>query len=116
MKITQLQPTPNCRVSFRRSEHQKVSTAPGCYVLTTFQDDILYIGQADRTDKCLNQRFLEHLDNPEKTLPTAEGKAIWFYFLEYESNRIGVLENTWLQTFETTEGHLPILNKIRSPG
>ena len=113
MRITQLQPLPNCRVSFKRSEYKKVSTAPGCYVLTTFQGEILYIG---KTDRSLDVRFQEHLGNSEKTQPTDEGKAFWFYFLEYESNKIGVLEKTWVNAFVTTEGRLPLLNKISPPG
>ena len=112
MKTTQMQPLLNRKIAFKRSEYQKIPTVAGCYVLSTFQDDVLYIGQA----VSLNRRFLEHLDNPEKTHPTAEGKAFWFHFLEYDTDKIGVLENTWLQTFEMTEGRLPILNKVHSPG
>lgn len=112
MIITQLQPLPDRKIAFKRSEYTKIPTVAGCYVLSTFQNDILYIGQS----LDLNRRFQEHLDYPEKTRPTDEGAAFWFHFLEYEAKRVGVLENTWLHTFEMTEGRLPTLNKVRSPG
>ena len=112
MNITQLRPVPNIKFAFRRSEHQKIPFISGCYVLATFQNEILYIGKS--VD--LNRRFQEHLDVPEKTLPTTDGKAFWFYILEQDATLIGNLENTWLQTFQITEGRLPSLNKVDSPG
>ena len=83
----------------------------GCYVLTNTDNSILYIGQAIK----INQRFQQHLDNPEKTQPTQEGVAWKFWFLECDSKKLSFLENSWLQEFQRKEGHLPILNKVQAP-
>jgi predicted GIY-YIG superfamily endonuclease len=83
----------------------------GCYVLATFDDDILYIGL---TDSFFN-RFQQHLDNPEKANTTQIGKAVWFYHFLYDINNLPKLERTWLNQYESVHGELPILNKISSP-
>lgn len=83
----------------------------GCYVLTSFEDDILYIGLSDN----LHNRFQQHLDNPEKTGMTKNGKAVWFYFLEYEVINLEKLERSWLHQYECIHGNLPVLNKFNSP-
>ena len=111
MKITELEPEPVNKVLFKNSEFKKIMLKSGCYVLTNFENDILYIGLAVN----LNKRFLQHLDNPEKTNPTNEGKAIWFYFIEFDEKNLQKLERTWLNKFTSILGRLPILNKINSP-
>jgi len=111
MKIEQLSPSLNNKVLFKLSSYKNVPKISGCYVLTTFDNDILYIGLSDN----LHRRFQQHLDNPEKTLPTPEGKAIWFFYLEYDDSILQKLERTWLNQFQTMQGDLPILNKVNSP-
>lgn len=59
--------------------------------------------------------FKEHINNPEKVLPTATGKAFWFYFLEYDKINLNILERTWLEKYERIQGFLAVLNKIHSP-
>ncbi len=110
MKTTRLQPFPNRKITFTRSEFKKIPRVAGCYVLSTVEDDVLYIGQSDD----VNRRFQEHLDNSEKTHPTADGKAFWFHFLEYDVKQIGSLEAAWIHQFETMVGRLPILNKVHA--
>lgn len=111
MNIDELIPKPSAKVQFKLASFKSVPRENGCYVLTTFDNQILYIGLA--TD--LNNRFKQHLDNPEKTNPTADGKAIWFYFVTYDPKNLPKLERTWLNQYSSKIGRLPILNKIESP-
>jgi len=111
MKIEQLSPEPCNKVQFKLSFYKSVPKISGCYILTTFENDILYIGLSDN----LYNRFQQHLDNPQKTQPTIIGKAVWFFYMEYDTNNLPKLERTWLNQFESTQGELPILNKVNSP-
>lgn len=86
-----------------------VPAGSGCYVLTTFEEHVLYVGLAVN----LRRRFIEHLDNPEKTKLTAEGRATKFHWLE--TSDIQRVERTWLNIHVNAEGRFPILNKIYSP-
>jgi len=111
MKIEQLSPKPNDKVQFKLSSYKSVPKTSGCYILATFENDILYVGLSDN----LYNRFQQHLDNPEKTKPTSTGKAIWFFYIEYDITNLPKLERTWLNQFEVIEGKLPVLNKVSSP-
>ncbi|WP_420507426.1 GIY-YIG nuclease family protein [Nitratireductor aquimarinus] len=86
-----------------------VSEKSGCYVLATFQEDILYVGLT----KNLRRRFGQHLDSPEKVATTAEGRAIWFSWLECAE--LEKVERTWLNSHARAHGVWPILNKVYSP-
>lgn len=111
MTIEELDPKPTLRAQFKLAHFKSIPQENGCYVLTTFDNKILYIGLA--TD--LRSRFQQHLENPEKTNPTPDGKAIWFYFKTFDSKNLPKLERTWLNQFTNIHGHLPILNKVNSP-
>jgi excinuclease UvrABC nuclease subunit len=111
MKIEQLIPLPKEKVQFKLSSFKFVPKKAGCYVLTTFDNYILYIGLSDS----LFDRFQQHLANPQKTNPTIEGKAIWFYYTIYDPINLAKLERTWINQFVAIHGRLPILNKINSP-
>lgn len=111
MRIEELIPLPIDKIIFALASYKSVPKDFGCYVLTTFDNHILYIGLSEN----LNDRFKMHLANPEKTNPTIEGKAIWFYFSAYNPGNLPKLERTWLNQFVAIHGHLPILNKINSP-
>ncbi|HEX8575757.1 MAG TPA: GIY-YIG nuclease family protein [Flavobacterium sp.] len=111
MKIEELIPKPNNKVQFKLASFKAVPQDNGCYILTTFEDEILYIGLATN----LNNRFKQHLDNPRKTNPTSEGKAIWFYFTSFDLKNLPKLERTWLNQFTNIHGRLPVLNKVNSP-
>lgn len=108
MKVAELTPLPKDRVHFKLAFFKSVPKGTGCYVLTTFDNDILYIGLSNN----LYDRFKQHLDSPEKTNPTTEGKAIWFYYITFDQNNLPKLERTWLNQFTSIHGRLPILNKI----
>lgn len=111
MKINQLLPLPKDKVLFKLTSFKFVPKASGCYVLTTFYNDILYIGLSDS----LFYRFQQHLANSEKTNPTQEGKTIWFYYTIYNPHNLPKLERTWINQFVALNGQLPILNKVNSP-
>ena len=111
MKIEMLNPLPVGRVPFALSAYIKVPKIAGCYILTAYNNDVLYIGLATN----LNDRFKQHLDNVEKINPTAEGKAIWFHFSTFDLMNLPKLERTWLNQFLNVHGRLPILNKKNSP-
>lgn len=110
MKIDNLVPKPITKVQFRLAFSKLVPSESGCYVLATFDNDILYIGLATN----LHNRFKNHLDNPEKTNPTNSGKAIWFYYTTFDPKNLPKLERTWLNQFADIHGQLPTLNKIYS--
>ncbi len=111
MKIEELIPLPKDKVHFKLASFKFVPKKEGYYVLTTFDNDILYIGLSDN----LFDRFQQHLGNPEKTNPTKEGKAIWFYFTTYDPKNLPKLERSWINQFDTKHGRKPILNKVSSP-
>ena len=111
MKVEELVPIPDIKALFKLSAYKAVPNSSGCYVLTTYDDYILYIGLTDN----LLMRFQQHIDNPVKTKPNVEGKAIWFYYKLYNSKKLNFLERTWINQFVAVHGNLPILNKVNSP-
>jgi len=109
MKIHELTPCPTQCESYKRNRERFIPETSGCYVLTTFDKVILYIGLT----KNLRRRINEHLDNSEKTKTTLHGRAVLFYW--FESNELNKIERTWLNTHIQHEGIFPILNKVYSP-
>ena len=109
MNISALRPALGPSESFRRARHRFIPKLAGCYALTTFTGEIIYLGLT----RNLWRRFVEHLDTPEKTRPTPIGKATTFWWLvtdECEST-----ERAWLNLYESHEGKLPPLNRAASP-
>lgn len=111
MNATSLMPAPGGKFRFHLSCYRQIPQKPGCYALTTFNNDILYIGLSGN----LFERFQQHLSNPEKTNPTDAGRAVWFYFLTYPKEELAKLERTWLNQFESEHAHKPLFNKVDSP-
>ncbi len=111
MNVTDLSPLPRSKILFNLSFFKEVPTIAGCYILTTFEGAVLYIGLSVN----LNTRFQQHLDNPEKINLTSEGKAFWFHFSGYNKTNLNKLERTWLNQYQTIHGRRPILNKMDSP-
>lgn len=109
MRLSILVPAPTQREPFRRSRERFVPASSGCYVLTTFDQTVLYIGLSNN----LRRRMNEHLDNAEKTALTKQGRAAFFYWME--SKDVNKIERTWLNTHIQYEGVIPILNKVFSP-
>lgn len=109
MNVTSLVPKPTNNESFLRSRERYIPEKPGCYALTTITGHVLYIGLA--TD--LRQRLNQHLDAPEKTGLTAQGRATLVYW--YETAETNKVERTWLNIHQLSDGGYPLLNKIYSP-
>lgn len=111
MKIGQLVPEITLRLQFTLRHHKFVPQEPGCYVLTTFDGDVLYVGLTDQ----LHRRFAEHRDTKEKCQPTEQGTAFWFYYLPCELKELERIERTWLNIHVECHGVRPILNRVDSP-
>lgn len=109
MKVASLSPRPPKSESFRRSRERFIPEAPGCYVLTTFEQVVLYIGLTNN----LRRRINEHLDNPSKTKLTEVGRAVLVYWIE--TTEVNKIERTWLNIHLLEEAALPVLNSIYSP-
>ncbi len=111
MIINDLNPRIEETEEFDYSKYKRIPQKPGCYVISNFEQVILYIGKTIN----LQNRFLQHLDSPEKTKLTILGKAYWFsYSLRNDEFGISKLERGWVNHFELHNGELPILNKIHA--
>ncbi len=111
MNISELSPLPNNKISFRLCEYSKIPKECGCYVLSSLEGEIFYIGLSNN----IHRRFQEHLESSEKTSKTAFGKAIWFSYLLCDKLNLEKLERTWLNEYQAKHGKLPIWNKVQSP-
>lgn len=111
MNVSQLTPSPVKQIKFTLEFAKQLPASAGCYVLTNFQGEILYVGLTVN----LFQRFKQHRDTPEKCLPTTLGRAYWFYFVTADVNEINAIERGWQNQYSAVHGALPVLNKIDSP-
>ena len=112
MKTEALVPYPDKRIEFSLQKAKFIPARPGCYVLTNFFNDIVYIGLS----KNLNSRIKDHLDNKEKRQITANGLAYWFHYLLIDNeHNLNSVERGWLNQYELNYGELPALNKVHSP-
>ncbi len=109
MNLSELIPLPSHKRPFRLAHQKFVPAKPGCYVLTTFTEVVLYVGLA--VD--LRSRMKDHLDNPDKTETTQFGRAIWFHW--FETPDLNKVERTWMNIHIQHEGCLPELNDVYSP-
>jgi hypothetical protein len=112
MKVTCLTPTPAKRELFAWSRHSTVPAKPGCYVLATFADEVLYVGLASVS---VRDRMGNHLDNIEKRAVGALGAAYWFYYHLCDSQKVASIERGWINNAILETGSRPPLNKIDSP-
>jgi hypothetical protein len=109
MNLSELIPQPTHCEPFKRNRERFVPETSGCYVLTSFLGEVLYVGLADN----LRRRMNDHLDDPTKTGETRLGRAIMFHWIgSADTNKI---ERTWMNTHVVHEGTLPVLNKVYSP-
>jgi hypothetical protein len=109
MKLELLVPQPRAVEPFRRSRERFIPERPGCYVLTTFEREILYLGLTIN----LRRRVSEHLDNTAKTQLTPHGRAVLVHWLD--TAEVNKVERTWMNIHLIEEGRLPILNSVYSP-
>lgn len=111
MNVANLHPPPQEKAPFELSAYLQVPEDSGCYVLTLFDGHILYIGKS----KKLRRRFEQHLDDPLKTQPTSQGRAVWFHWLLHKELHLNALERGWGHEHRVVEGVLPILNDASPP-
>ncbi len=112
MNVSKLDPAPARHETFRRNRERFISEGAGCYALTNFSQEVMYVGRA----KNLRRRFIQHLDSPDKTAVTSLGKAMIFWWLETaEINKLEKLERTWMNIHSLHEGARPTLNRVDSP-
>lgn len=109
MRLDLLVPKPPDSESFRRRRARFIPEKAGCYVLTTFSREVLYIGLTVN----LRRRVNEHLESAAKTELTERGRAVLVHWIETsDTNKV---ERTWMNIHLVTEGRLPILNGAYSP-
>lgn len=111
MRVSGLHPACTNKVEFSYSSVLDIPMLPGCYVLSNWLEDILYIGQA----KSIRGRIDFHLADSAKTSITAMGKAFWVHYALCDESSLNRLERGWTQQHENREGKLPILNRIQPP-
>ena len=111
MNVNELIPKLAFKVQFKISNYVFIPKEAGCYILTTIDKNIIYVGLSDN----LFYRFQQHLNNAEKTNPNNEGNVFWFYYKNYDSKNLPTLERTWINQFVMNHGKSPVLNKINSP-
>lgn len=109
MKIELLQPEPSKMEPFSRTRERFIPEKSGCYVLTTFGREVLYVGLA----KNLRRRMNNHLDSEAKRAVTPLGRVSLFFWLECA--QIETMERTWMNIHIQNEGALPLLNSVYSP-
>jgi hypothetical protein len=109
MKLSELIPCPPKKEPFRRNIERFIPQVAGCYVLTTFDNTVLYIGLSVN----LRNRINDHLDNDEKTSVTTDGRAVFFHWIASKDTE--KIERTWMNIHIQHEGVIPVLNKIYSP-
>jgi hypothetical protein len=109
MNVSTLDPHPIKSEAFRRNREKFIPEGSGCYVLTNFLRQVMYIGLA----RNLRRRFNQHLDNNKKTEVTRLGKAVLLFWLETDD--INKVERTWMNIHIQHEGTLPLLNAVYSP-
>ena len=114
MKVGELNPAPAGRIRFNGWRQRAASPlSPGCYVIASFNDDILYIGQSAR----IGGRMRSHVTDSRKRQPTPIGTAYWLYYRACESgDELNALERGWVLQHKTREGGaMPPFNKIMPP-
>jgi len=111
MNVDELLPTISNRIQFSLRYRKFAPNTPGCYVLTTFDGNVLYVGLTNN----LYRRFSQHRDVKEKCDATTQGIAFWFYYLPAAEKEIHRIERGWLNQYQAVHGEFPILNKVSSP-
>ena len=114
MKVGELDPRPMERIQFDEWQ-QRIAAPPeaGCYVIATFHDDILYIGQSVR----IGDRMKSHLEDNRKRRRMAGGVAYWLcYFVCESADELNELERGWvIQHMAREGGKMPPFNKVMPP-
>ena len=111
MKVDQLIPLPTKKCVFTLSHYKRIPNAVGCYIISNYENDIIYVGLSNN----LQRRFCQHLENPDKTSIGIYGRPTWYYYLFSSENELEKIERTWLNQYQNVHGCMPVLNKVASP-
>lgn len=113
MKVSELNPRPVDHIRFDGwQQHIASPQERGCYVIASFDDDILYIGQSVDIGK----RMESHLTDDRKRKLTPDGVAYWLYYIVCPNDDdLNALERGWVLQYRGREGKLPPFNKIMPP-
>ena len=111
MKIDHVVPKPHSRLQFSLRFRKFVPKENGCYILTTFDNQVLYFGLTMN----LYERFAQHWNTKSKREQTVAGRAFWFYYLICAEKDLARIERTWMNEYLELHGVLPILNRVYSP-
>lgn len=107
MKVAELEPAMDAKVSFDPRFSVQVPDVPGCNILASIYDDVLYIGETNS----LNRRMGEHLDDPRMNRRTYLGVASWFYFVKVPCDKTFPTEQSMLTQHKYQELRRPPLNR-----
>ena len=111
MLVSDLLPKADGKVKFNYSALDKSPAESGCYIITTFDGTILYIGQSDN----IRRRMEEHLDEKEKTKETPWGVSFWLYYKLYDKTKLNELEREWTNEYKLKMGKRPHFSKNDPP-
>ena len=112
MKASELCPAVKKQVVFALASIGVVPDVPGCYALTAFSGEIVYIGQS----RNLNRRFAEHCEDPDKRTMTPFGVVQFMYFRLCDVSDLDHLEARWTNQFAMRSGGaLPYLGRVNPP-
>lgn len=101
------------RVPFKLSDVMKAHESSGCYVLSNFDDEVIYIGQSVN----LRRRMQEHLNNPRMTGMTRLGFVAWFCYELWGAGKIAHVESDMLMNYWlANKRRLPPLNRQLAVG
>lgn len=112
MKVEQLVPLPEHQTRFAISHLAMVPDQPGCYALTTYSGDVLYVGLAT---KSVRSRIGAHLEVPEKRKGSSTGVPFWVHYILRLATQVGPIERGWMNEAILRDGQMPPLNRVYSP-
>ena len=95
MMVRELTPSAHYRERFSPRTLAKLSTMSGVYVLSTFFQDILYIGSS----RNLKQRVAQHLESTKYEHKSPKGRIYWFDYSFCQTTKCFYMERGWLNHF-----------------
>lgn len=108
MLIFELLSYPEIKIKFEYSELDKAPKQSGCYIITTPNGTILYIGETGN----IRNRMEQHLDGKEKKKLTPLGMPYWFYYKLCSVREKIPLEDAWINEYKlNSKGKRPYFNK-----
>lgn len=112
MLVSALNPACEGRVQFSRSALSSLPESAGCYAISAYGQEILYLGQS----KNVHDRVRQHLDSGEKSGQTPWGLAFWLDYILCERQDLDNVERGWVMQYRlSNDGEFPYFNKVSPP-